>query len=584
MIFKPSSLLPVLLWLGSCTAYPHLETRQTNTTGYHWVDTWTSMPQLVEPDNLPPAPFRGGSAILSDATLRQTFHISLSSERIRIQFSNTFGTTDLPIASASLALPLGGKAGVKDIQPSLLAGLTFNGSSSVTIQRGKTVYSDPVDFAVKAQSIITVSMYLAKGQAGSSITGHPGSRTTSWMQAGNKVNASSVMGTSTKHWYFATAVEAWAPKNASAFIILGDSITDGRGSDDDMNNRWPDLLLAKMVKSGITNISVNNQAAGGNRVLADGLGPSLISRYTRDAITQSGVKYVLLFIGVNDIGSASTDSGTQTQISNSLISAFKTIITDCKKNKLAVFGATITPFGGSGQSYSNPEREKSRKKVNDWILGKEAGFDAVVDFAKIVADPNNPSQLKSTYDGGDHLHPNGAGYQAMAEGFPIEIFKKFEGAAVVAFVFQLQVQLILLQHTTSKTIDDYTDLTPIAPAFYVSPRALQTSLPTPAHPYSYPAIHAQLYYITILIPIPIPESHPPQSLQVNIESIGLCMVTRGVGQTQVNPKYHNSFQLHTLPTNLLSIGIYPHRTAPRRIAYCTAKTRLRTRRTPVASK
>lgn len=182
-----------------------------------------------------------------------------------------------------------------------------------------------------------------------------------------------------------------------------------------------------MVKSNISHISVNNQAAGGNRVLADGLGPSLISRYTRDAINQSGVKYVLLFIGVNDIGSASIDSGTQTQISNSLISAFKTIIADCKKNKLAIFGATITPFGGSGQSYSNPEREKSRKKINEWILSKEAGFDAVVDFAKIVADPANVSQLKNAYDGGDHLHPNGAGYQAMADGFPIEIFKKFDG-------------------------------------------------------------------------------------------------------------------------------------------------------------
>lgn len=143
---------------------------------------------------------RGGSAILNDATLRQTFHITLSSSRIRIQFSNTFGTSDLPITAASLALPVGGKAGVKDIQSSPIAGLTFNGSSSVTIPRGKLVYSDPVDFEVKAQSMITLSMYLAKGQAGSSITGHPGSRTTSWMQAGNKINASSVVGTSTKHW------------------------------------------------------------------------------------------------------------------------------------------------------------------------------------------------------------------------------------------------------------------------------------------------------------------------------------------------------------------------------------------------
>ncbi|KAL5328099.1 hypothetical protein ACEPPN_005807 [Leptodophora sp. 'Broadleaf-Isolate-01'] len=420
------TLLTVLLRFGSSTAFPHLETRQANTTGYHWVDTWTSMPQLVEPDNIPPAPFRG-SSILADATLRQTFRITLLASRIRIQISNTFGTSDLPITAASLAFPVGGKAGVKDIQPSPIAGLTFGGSSSAVIPRGKTVYTDPVDFPVKAQSMVTLSMYLAKGQAGSSITGHPGSRTTSWMQTGNKVNATSITGTSTKHWYFATVIEAWAPKNASAFIILGDSITDGRGSDDDMNNRWPDLILSKMVKSNISHISVNNQAAGGNRVLADGLGPSLISRYTRDAINQSGVKYVLLFIGVNDIGSASIDSGTQTQISNSLISAFKTIIADCKKNKLAIFGATITPFGGSGQSYSNPEREKSRKKINEWILSKEAGFDAVVDFAKIVADPANVSQLKNAYDGGDHLHPNGAGYQAMADGFPIEIFKKFDG-------------------------------------------------------------------------------------------------------------------------------------------------------------
>ncbi|KAH7400328.1 SGNH hydrolase-type esterase domain-containing protein [Cadophora sp. MPI-SDFR-AT-0126] len=427
MLLNPSSAFAALLWLGSCTAYPHLETRQPNTTGHHWVDAWTSMSQLVEPDNLPPAPFRGGSATFSNATLRQTLHLTLTTSKLRIQFSNTFGTTPLPLTSASLALPLGGKAGSSKIQASPLAGLTFNGSSFVTIPPGKTVYTDPVEFAVQAQSMVSVSVYLKGGQAGNSITGHPGSRTTSWMEVGERVNASGVVGASTKHWYFVSAVEAWAPKNTSAFVILGDSITDGRGSDDDMNNRWPDLLLAKMISSGITNISVNNQAAGGNRVLADGLGPSLISRYTRDALSQPGVKYILLFIGVNDIGSAPTDSNTQSQISASLISAFKTIIADCKKNGLVVFGGTITPFGGSGQSYSNAERERSRKRVNEWILGREAGFDAVVDFAGIVGDPGNVSQLRREYDGGDHLHPNGAGYRAMAEGFPIEIFKKFEG-------------------------------------------------------------------------------------------------------------------------------------------------------------
>ncbi|KAF4624200.1 hypothetical protein G7Y89_g13973 [Cudoniella acicularis] len=320
------SVIPANVGIAAAVVRKGLEERQD--AGTHWVDTWTSMPQLVEPDNLPPAPYKGSSAIFADATLRQTLHISIAASTIRLQFSNTFGTTDLPITSASLALPLGGKAGSGSIQPTTLRGLTFNGGSeSVVIPRGKVVYSDSIDFAVAAQSMLTVSIYLKDGQKGASITGHPGSRTTSWMVAGEKVNETSVAGASVKHWYFVTVVEAWAPAADSALMILGDSITDGRGSTDDTNDRWPDLLLSRMQKSGLTTIGVNNQAAGGNRVLADGLGPSLISRYTRDAITASGAKYVMIFEGVNDLGQSSSPSGTADQ----LISAFKTICADAHK-------------------------------------------------------------------------------------------------------------------------------------------------------------------------------------------------------------------------------------------------------------
>lgn len=177
-----------------------------------------------------------------------------------------------------------------------------------------------------------------------------------------------------------------------------------------------------MQTNGLSQIGVDNQAAGGNRVLQDGLGPSLISRYQRDAITQSGVKYVMIFEGVNDIGGAGTDTGTQTQIGNQLIAAFKQIAADAKKAGLLVFAATITPFSGSGQSYSNPNREATRQTVNKWIQ-TSGTFDAVIDFAKILGDPNTPSQLASKYDGGDHLHPNVAGYQAIADNFPLDIFK-----------------------------------------------------------------------------------------------------------------------------------------------------------------
>ncbi len=177
-----------------------------------------------------------------------------------------------------------------------------------------------------------------------------------------------------------------------------------------------------MQKSGLTSIGINNQAAGGNTVLTGGLGPTLQSRYQRDAIHQQGVKYVMIFEGVNDIGGGGTDSGTQNQIGNNLIAAFKKIAADSKAAGYKVFGATITPFGGSGQSYSNPTREATRKKVNEWIL-TSGTFDATIDFSMIVGDPGKADQLASKYDGGDHLHPNVAGYQAIADNFPLDIFK-----------------------------------------------------------------------------------------------------------------------------------------------------------------
>jgi lysophospholipase L1-like esterase len=184
--------------------------------------------------------------------------------------------------------------------------------------------------------------------------------------------------------------------------------------------RWPDLLLARMQKNGITNIGVNNQAAGGNAVLSGGLGPTLLSRYKRDSLEQQGVKYVMIFEGVNDIGNSGTDSGTQTRLGDQLINAFKQIVADCKKAGFITIGATITPFGGSGQSYANPARDATRQKVNQWIM-TSGTFDAVVDFAGIIGQGAN---LKSQYDGGDHLHPNVAGYQEIADKFPLDIFTK----------------------------------------------------------------------------------------------------------------------------------------------------------------
>ncbi|KAF5026358.1 hypothetical protein F66182_1566 [Fusarium sp. NRRL 66182] len=360
------------------------------------------MPQEVEPANLAPPPF--------------TFRLSIEAEKIRVRISNTFGQTDLPVTAASVALPRNGDAGVGQIDVSTTRKLRFSGSSSIIIPPGKIAYSDPIDFKLPALSNIALSIFTEQGQLGRNITGHPGSRTTSWMQTGNHINAPSVSESSTKHWYFATGIDVWAPRDHFSVVLLGDSITDGRGSDDDGNNRWSDFLAAHLQASDMSHIAVNNQAAGGNTVLQGGLGPPLMQRYRRDAFQQPGVKFVLIFEGVNDIGRASPDDLTQTQLARSLTQAYSTIIAECRKRGLRTIGVTITPFGGN--QYGHPRREATRLEVNEWILNNST-FDYTVDFASLVGDGD---RLRPEFDTGDHIHPNVDAYRNMGTTFPIHIF------------------------------------------------------------------------------------------------------------------------------------------------------------------
>lgn len=190
---------------------------------------------------------------------------------------------------------------------------------------------------------------------------------------------------------------------------------------------WPDLVLAKMQKSVLTkNIAVLNQAAGGNRILADGLGPNAIGRIDRDVLAQSGVKYAMIFEGVNDIGTADTSVASQQVVGDRLIQAFEQIASRVHTFGIPIFAATITPFSGNStiQPYSDPQREATRSRVNTWIRTSGV-FDAVVDFDKILRDPHNPTQLNPAYNSGDYLHPNGAGYQAVADAFPLSLFTQF---------------------------------------------------------------------------------------------------------------------------------------------------------------
>jgi lysophospholipase L1-like esterase len=364
--------------------------------------------------------------------------MSVGAPQIRIRISNAFGVTNLPITAVTIALPANDTAGIHQIQASTLQKVTFSGKDSISIPNGALAVSDPLNFKIKPQSMLTVSIYLETGQLTNSMTSHPGSRTTSWWQFGNAVSAPALAVTnsstqSAAHWYLVSAVEAWVPPSHGTLAIVGDSITDGRGSETNKNNRWPDLLLARLQKSPATrNIAIANQAAGGNRVLIDGLGPNALGRIDRDVLAHPGVKYAMIFEGVNDIGTGDITPAAQNIVYEGLTQAYKQIVTRLHAFGIPVFAATITPFSApanfTGQPYSNPERERTRQKVNKFI--RESGtFDAVVDFDAMLRDAKIPSQLAKEYDSGDYLHPGVKGYQRIAELFPVGLFAAWEEGA-----------------------------------------------------------------------------------------------------------------------------------------------------------
>ncbi|AEO70323.1 uncharacterized protein THITE_73074 [Thermothielavioides terrestris NRRL 8126] len=402
----------------------------------HWVDIWACMPQQVEPYNLPNPPYNGTDGVFQNTTIRQTVYITQDASTIRLQFSNALGASDLPITAATVALPVNDAAGASAIRTETLQHLTFSGSPSFQVPNGALVVSDPIHFPVKAQSVLTITVYLAAGQSGFGITGHPGSRTTSWLSQGNLVAAadlnSTAVGTNVQSidkWFLISAVQAWLPAEYVSLAVVGDSITDGRGSTTNHNDRWPDQLLARLRSNPLLRgISVANMAAGGNRVLADGLGPNALGRVERDVLAHPGARYALVYEGVNDIGTAASERAAQAAVGDRLIAAYEQIVARLHAAGLAAFGATITPMSGPGQVYGTPEREAERQRVNKWIR-TSGRFDAVVDFDAVVRDPKNDTMLRAEYNSGDWLHLNPAGYKAMAEAVDLRLFLWFAGGS-----------------------------------------------------------------------------------------------------------------------------------------------------------
>jgi lysophospholipase L1-like esterase len=378
----------------------------------NWIGTWASSPLLADAGSAPPEPG------FADSTLRQIVHVSAGGKQIRVRFSNAFGATALTIPSAHVAL----SAGAGAIRPRSDKALTFHGQSSVSIPAGALMISDPVDFNLAPLSDLTVTIHLKGAPDG--ITTHPGSRITSYIQAGDSINAADMTtATHTDHWYFLNGVDVLAKKSAGAIVTFGDSITDGAKSTTGGNQRWPDDLARRLqANKRTTNISILNEGIGGNRLLRDGAGPNALARFDRDVLSQAGVRWLIVLEGVNDLGTRikAREQHESAATAEDLIAAYEQIIVRAHAHNILVYGATILPFDGA--FYFSVDEEADRQTINKWIR-TSGRFDAVIDMDAATRDPQQPSHLSAAADSGDHLHPGDAGYKIMSDTIDLKLFK-----------------------------------------------------------------------------------------------------------------------------------------------------------------
>jgi len=374
----------------------------------HWVGSWATSQQSPEERNAL------GPHDLDDATLRQTVHLSIAGARLRLHLSNAFGTAPLHIAAAHIAR---GQPGGDGIAAASDTDLRFSGQADVTIPAGAEYVSDPVALAGKD---IAISLYFDKAPAQQ--TSHPGSRTTSYLLHGNHIGDAALPGAAKfDHWFIIAGIDVSAGKGA--VTVIGDSLTDGRGSTTNGNDRWTDALAQKFSAAGMQ-IGVLNHGIGGGRVLLDGLGPNAMSRFDRDVLAQPGARWLIVFEAINDIGTFDPEGSRlksdHDELVRQITTAYAQMIEKAHAAGLRIYGATITPFMECQPYHPKPVTEADRIAVNGWIRGH---FDAVLDFDGAVRDPARPDHLAPAFDSGDGLHLSPAGYRALAGAIPLSLFQ-----------------------------------------------------------------------------------------------------------------------------------------------------------------
>jgi lysophospholipase L1-like esterase len=393
-----------------------------------WIATWAASPQPVAPD--PKKPLLN----IEDQTVRERVRISVGGAQIRIRFSNEYGSAPIAIASATVAEP-------KDsfsVKPDSIQSVTFGGRNSVTIPAGAPVLSDPVAFPVNSGGEISISIYFPKRVATPTlhwfalkraVISQHGDHTHAEKIEGGAVSGSSIL---------VNAVLVPAQPSQRLVVAFGDSVTDGDGSTFDADRNWPSDLVRRLGKSAEgSKLAVVNEGIVGNRLLSDCFMPSVgcfsvgaLARFDRDALAMPGVTHVVLLEGINDIGFPGAKLGegyladpADARTAEDLIDAYRQLISRAHARGVKLIGATITACEGVDvPGYYSESKEVTRQAVNQW-LRTSGSFDGVIDFDAVLRDPDHPGRLLPKFASSDHLHPNDAGYQAMADAIDLALFK-----------------------------------------------------------------------------------------------------------------------------------------------------------------
>lgn len=400
----------------------------------HWVATWAASPQAPRMNFPVPRPAPAASApnsatpnpppifpappAFNNQTVRMIARTSIGGRRVVVHLSNTFGTAPLRIGAAHIAL--------RDKESAIVAGsdraLTFSGKPSFTIPAGAEIASDPVDLEVPKLADVAVSVYIP-GDAPAPTTHLTGLHNTYISKEGDFSGVPSIADATTRQsWFWLSAIDVLAPEKAGLIVAFGDSITDGATSTPETDHSWPSLLAQRLAANKATaHLAIVNEGISGNRLLADGAGVSALTRFDRDVLSQPGVKWIIVMEGINDIGISSRGAPADAVTADDLIGAHKQLIERAHLHGIKIAGATLTPYEGA--AYYSVEGETLRQAVNQWIRTSGA-YDAVIDFDMVTRDAANPKTIRADYNIRDHLHPNDAGYQAMADAVDLSIFTK----------------------------------------------------------------------------------------------------------------------------------------------------------------